>query len=307
MNRRTTLILLALLAGLGGFYYFSERRGKKEPEANRIYSFQEEDVTLVTLRKGSEVIQLRREGEEWSITIPIQAKGDREVIQSLLFRLAQAQIDRVLEEHPKDLGEFGLQNPSLQVEITLKDGQVLPPLLLGDRTPLGESIYAKLSNAERVFLVGSFVKSNLERPLQELQDRRLLVFETRDIKGIRLVYGKKVIRLAKEGETWKLEAPAVAEAHPGKVFSLLLTLKELKFKETLRKRDGKLDQYGLVPPLAEVTLVKADGTELPPLLIGKREQDHRYVKLKTAPTVYTIDPQLWDDLPKDPQMLKKEE
>ncbi|MFN3476245.1 MAG: DUF4340 domain-containing protein, partial [Candidatus Methylomirabilales bacterium] len=185
--------------------------------------------------------------------------------------------------------------------------QVPPALLLGDRTPLGESTYAKLSNAEQVFLVGSFVKSNLERSLQELQDRRLLVFETRDIQGIRLVYGKKVIRLAKEGETWKLKEPEAAEAQPGKIFSLLLMLKELKFKETLGQRDGSLEKYGLAPPLAEVILMKADGTELPPLLIGKREQDHRYAKLKTAPTIYTVDPKLWDDLPKDPQAFKKQE
>ena len=56
-------------------------------------------------------------------------------------------------------------------------------------------------------------------------------------------------------------------------------------------------------PSAELTLYRADGTEITTLLLGKREADRAYVKTKSSPAIYGFDPKLLD-VPKIPDDLQ---
>jgi hypothetical protein len=53
-----------------------------------------------------------------------------------------------------------------------------------------------------------------------------------------------------------------------------------------------------------VTLLKADGSEAGALLVGKREGDQAWVKLKTAPAIYTVDVKQLGETPKVPNDFK---
>jgi hypothetical protein len=53
-----------------------------------------------------------------------------------------------------------------------------------------------------------------------------------------------------------------------------------------------------------VTLLKADGKEAGALLVGKREGDQAWVKLKAAPAIYTVDVKQLGEAPKVPDDFK---
>lgn len=64
-----------------------------------------------------------------------------------------------------------------------------------------------------------------------LRDKRLVAFETKDVKGIRLVWPDVTIAVEKDGDNWKLKEPQAAEAESGKALDLLYSLSGLRFKE----------------------------------------------------------------------------
>ena len=71
--------------------------------------------------------------------------------------------------------------------------------------------------------------------------------------------------------------------------NLLYALRALKWKSIATPTGDEPARYGLDTPTLEVTLLKADGSEAGVLLVGKREGEQAWVKLKTAPAIYSVD------------------
>jgi len=159
---------------------------------------------------------------------------------------------------------------------------------------------------EGIAVLDTRLLTELSKSPFDLQDRRLLRFETPDVRAIRLRRGGQSLTLSKERDAWSLTAPSKADADGGRVYELLYALKELRFSERLHERAGDPARYGLKVPQAEVELSTDGATRLPALLIGKRERDRLYAKLSTTPDVYAIDPTFLDRLPKGPDALKRE-
>ena len=63
-------------------------------------------------------------------------------------------------------------------------------------------------------------------------------------------------------------------------------------------------EHGLDSPVLEVTLLREGGAEIATVLVGKREGDHAYVKLRVLPAIYSVDTKALGELPKIPDDLK---
>jgi len=159
---------------------------------------------------------------------------------------------------------------------------------------------------EGIVALDTRLLTELSKSPFDLQDRRLLHFETPDVKVIRLRLGGQSLSLSKKENAWTLTAPTRADAEAAKVYDLLYSLKELKYSERLHEKPGDLARYGLKVPHAEVELSTDGTTRLPVLLIGKPEKDRLYAKLSTAPDIYAIDPTFLHRLPNGPDALKRE-
>jgi len=83
----------------------------------------------------------------------------------------------------------------------------------------------------------------------------------------------------------------------GKVASLLVSLRGLRWKE-IASKGGDDAKFGLDKPELEVTVWKADGTELATLLVGRTDGAVTYVKLKSQPGVYAMSSKDLEDVRK---------
>ena len=74
--------------------------------------------------------------------------------------------------------------PALEVDLTEKTNKT-QKLLLGDDTPAGSADYAKLDGDPRVFTIASFNKTNIDKSVNDLRDKRLLTLNpTRSARSI---------------------------------------------------------------------------------------------------------------------------
>jgi len=184
MRFRGLLAAVIVLAALGGAAWWSERREKVnagKPSADappKILSIPEGDFQQIQLaKKGGDTTLLKKAGGKWQIVQPKPLAADQDSVNSLVTSLSSLSSDRLIEDKASDLSSYGLNSPAEQVAVTRKDGKV-QTLLVGDDTPTGAGVFAKLESDPRVFTIASFAKSSLDKSSKDLRDKRLLTFNS---------------------------------------------------------------------------------------------------------------------------------
>jgi len=166
--------------------------------------------------------------------------------------------------------------------------------------------YAAVAGQGPVVLVDGKALDALGRSADDLRDRTLISgLEPRDIKRMRVRAGGQTVVVERSGEAdWKLVEGGKGAAKAATVDNLLYALRALKWKTIAAATGDEPAKYGLEAPTLEVTLVKADGGEAGALLVGKREGDQAWVKLKSSPAIYTVDVKQLGETPKVPDDFK---
>ncbi|MCC5620864.1 DUF4340 domain-containing protein [Nostoc sp. CHAB 5715] len=179
---RTTLILILLALGLGGFVYFHEIRGATVPEETKeqkqqIFSFAEDDVQSLTVTTKKLTLNLERNPEpssnpKWFIKSPISGPANDAIVSYLMDLLVKGNSNRTLSTPAKELGEFALDKPQATIKITLKNRQS-HQLILGKSNFNGRLLYAQADPAAKpdgninVLLVSTDFANAVNRELSE--------------------------------------------------------------------------------------------------------------------------------------------
>ena len=178
---RTTLILILLALGLGGFVYLYEIRGATVREEineqkQQIFSFAEDDVQSLTVKTKKLTLNLERSSEssnpKWLIKSPISAPANDAIVSYLMDLLVKGKSDRTLSTPVKELGEFALDQPQATINIILKNRQS-HQLILGKSNFNKRFLYAQADSVPKpdgninVLLVSTDFANAVNRELSE--------------------------------------------------------------------------------------------------------------------------------------------
>src|SRR3989441_3551586 len=234
MRWQTTAILAVVLLALGAFYYVYEIRGgperaKVEAQKGRLWTVDAADVTEVELRRGGEVVTLKREPDGWRLVGPVTARGDRGKVDETLTTLTTVRVDREIESAPTRLEAYGLDKPAAVVTLRLKNGRQLG-LQLGVKNPTGVWVYAREADKPAVFVVSDTVLRDVTRPLADLRDKTVLAFGQRQVTAFEVVTPEETLaveQVRSEEHTSELQSLAYLVCR-------LLLEKKKKNKESIR-------------------------------------------------------------------------
>ena len=273
-----------------------------------LVGFDRDKVTRVEIESPKGVVTLAKEGERWKITAPEALAADQVEAGAVLFKLRDLRAQAFLTEDASGIPRY-LAKPTVRVNITEQGASAPRTLLLApspERRGGAPSAYAALAGQGPVVLVDGRALEELGRSLDDLRDRTLLPgLEPRDIKRMRVRAGGQTVVVERSGESdWKLVEGGRGAAKAATVDNLLYALRALKWKTIAAPTGDEPAKYGLDAPTLEVTLLKADGSEAGALLVGKREGEQAWVKLKAAPAIYAVDAKQLGEVPKVPDGFK---
>ncbi|WP_322742393.1 DUF4340 domain-containing protein [Gloeocapsopsis crepidinum] len=146
--QRTTLILLLLALGLGGFVYFYEIRGatqrqEAEVREQQIFAFTQEQVQTLNIQTQGQTLGFERnQNGQWVMTSPEKTPASNASISYLLDLLVQGRSDRTIQVPTNQLADYGLADPQATVIVTLNNQQT-HQLNLGNADFSGNSLYAQ--------------------------------------------------------------------------------------------------------------------------------------------------------------------
>ncbi|MBI3988566.1 MAG: DUF4340 domain-containing protein [candidate division NC10 bacterium] len=271
-----------------------------------VLAFDRDKVEKLEVSSPAGEFTLARQGKEWWLLTPIKGRADERQVDRLLWSLKDARVKEFTVADKRGLTPSGLDRPSLTVRIWEQGEKRHKVLLMAKAAKRPDAFYAKADPGEGIVMVEARLFDDLNTNPSTLQDRRLLAFETIDIKTLAFRYPDRAIVVEKTGDTWKLKTPEDGEARAGKVSALLFSLKDLEFQAIVTEKGDELKRYSLDKPKMEITLTKTNGTSLPTLLLGKTEEEKLYAKLKPFSTIYAINPKLLDELPQTAEALRQE-
>ena len=290
MKFRSLIVAAAVLLVLAGVLYWSQHHKPAEnsastPNATAILKIDTATVTSLTVRqKGAQPFTLTRAGSQWRITAPGDYPADSSTVSSMLTSLAPLNSDSIVEDHATDLAQFGLSDPSLEVDITGKDNKT-SRLLLGDEAPTNGGLYVALGGDPRVFTAAAYIKTSLNKTMADLRDKRLLPLDASSVSSIDLVRKSQDIAFARIQNGWQIEKPQSYRADNYSVDDMLSQLTTAKWDPSVSADDASRD-FGHATPVATVKLTGGAG---PNTLEVRKEKDDYFAKSSAIPGAWKID------------------
>jgi len=300
---RTTLALLLVLAGLLGYIYFIELKKPPAGEAEqkeKVFSVQADAIEHLEVKAASgDRTVLKKADGAWAIADPIAAKADEGEATSLVTNLASLEIQRVVDEQPGDLAQFGLATPRVEVAFGKAGSPADGRLLIGDRNATGGEIYAKTASSPRVFLVSSYLESTFDKGTFALRDKTILSFPRDKVDQLEIVTADGRLAFSKRPERWVLEGAEAVRLDQLQVEGAIGRLQNLAMKSIAAQEaaDRDLTAYGLDKPAATVTI--GAGSARAVLAVGADDgAGSRYARDASKRLVVTVEPAILDDLKK---------
>ena len=193
MKHKGTLLLIVVLVALSSFFYIYEIKGaakRKQAEEGRkkeewlksqIFPYQVQDFKKIRIVKDNKTILYQREEQVWLMKEPMNIKGDEKAVDDIIRSIIGVVETDPVTDNPSDLVQFGLNRPQMEISVWLEGKEEEMTLLLGNDNPTSITLYAKMGDSPRVFLVGSLIRWELKKEFYNLKNQVGPFFPDRDI------------------------------------------------------------------------------------------------------------------------------
>ncbi|HEX8030409.1 MAG TPA: DUF4340 domain-containing protein [Vicinamibacterales bacterium] len=308
----STLILVVVLAGLGGYIYFVD---SKKPAAStnpdgstgpkeKVFTLESTKVNELKITYKGETSLLKKTDNGWQLFEPVHADADPTEAIGLASSITQVDIVRMIDEKATNLEQFGLANPAITVEYKAEGGGS-GSLKLGNKNATQGEMYAMKDNDNRVFLVSSFQETSFNKSSFDLRDKKILKFDREKADSLVLAKGANSIEMARSGSEWKVVKPVASRSDYATIEGFVGRLASSNMSKMLEENAKDLAKYGLDKP--EMTVTIGAGSAKTVLEVGKTEGDQTYARDASRPMVFTVDSALQTDLKKDFDEYRKKE
>lgn len=173
MSPRTTLLLLVLLAGLGGVAYFLQ--GPGSPDRARDHSavfpdLKAGDVALIRATGNAAEVLLSREGGGWKVGAA-KEPADTAAVEALLASLAEARVGSVVSTNAAKQAAYETDpEKGIAVRLERTGGKVLAEFVIGKRGPDFASCYLRRDGSAEVLLVTRDLRTDFSRPVDSWRE-----------------------------------------------------------------------------------------------------------------------------------------
>lgn len=251
------------------------RRGLSDYRSKRLVDFNQNDAVRVEVSGDQQYTLVKADGK-WTIDSPVKGRADAAKTGGMIRAIAGLSVNKFIEEAPKTLRPFGLENPRLRVAVTTETKTPKPAASQPDSAPAEpeydvktrvfrlafgggaeKQVFARIDEEGRpaVFEVPEDSVNQLAPPLNDLRDKKITQVQTNRAKRIVVTSTDGAVDLTKAGDTWQMSTGPAAEppmpAEFAAVDDLLRILRELTavgFEAT------QMPTFGFANPRATIEL-----------------------------------------------------
>lgn len=303
--------MLAVLLGLGAYIYFVEFAKQEEAEkAKKLLQFDLDAVAHVALVYPDRELELKKEDEQWHLTQPIRVEADMSSVEALVKAVHTTEVSRTLEEPQGDMSLYGLNEPAVKVQLTLKDSTQLPQITIGKDTPVGHSVYVRKADGKEILLTAQVFRLGMTKETKDLRNKTVVAFQKDAVSQIEVRRPQgpdeqdMTVLLRKDSSGWTLNKPVSAQADAATVSTFLSSLSSMRAQDFIEEPLLPAKEFGLDPPQLSVVLTLGAEGGQQKIFVGsekstdQEEAKQRHVKRDDAETLYLVGDWTFRDLNK---------
>ena len=310
---RQLIVATFVLIVLSGTLYWSNRRKPASDSVNaspsttnaKVISLTQDDISKLEIKKkdGDDVVLNRAGASNWKITSPKTLVADQESVSTILYNLSPMDGATLIDDKAADLKQFGLAEPEAQVSATGKDGKT-QTILVGDETPTGDSAYVMVSGDSKVYSVPKNTKTNLDKGLKDLRDKRLAPVDFDKLAGVEINGAKLRLSFASDNGQWTVRSPANLRGDTSKMETIIEKLRTATMDPSTSDADMKktASMFALGTPIANLKATDASGSQE---LQIRKAADGYYAKTTAMDGVYKVPNELGDAVNKDAEDFRE--
>ncbi len=218
-----------------------------------LLKFDRDKVDGVDVTAAGKSLTLTKDGADWKLTKPVQARADFGSVEGLVGKLQTAQMKSVVtsDPTPADLKKYGLDKPDTTVNVN--SGSSRATLVFGSKAP-DNTVYARDASKPTVVTVDATLVDDLKKGGDDYRRKDLFEFRPYNVTHIELTHNGQTLvldRVKGTGENapdkWHRASPNPGDVDKDKMDGLLSKLSNMRaasFVESTAK--AGLDKPALV-------------------------------------------------------------
>ena len=295
----TSLALLLVLAGVGGWIYFQERGPIAARGSTGLLRLEPEKISNLSIQtRAGERLEFARQNGNWNVRRTgvkmLGVPADDESAQSLLNALQLVQSGAIIGENasPAELAAYGLDQPRSSLSV---GGAKIE---FGDKPQFDVTkFYARVSGAgetaSQIALLPSGLGDFTFKSLDDWRDKSILALDEKEIQTLTLkspavnaTFAHDTESLLGNSGAWKLSSPVKGLADAAMLGLFLQQLPQTKTTKFLEESPRNAAVWGLDKPVATLELVTSKGRST--LRVGKAVAGGYAAQNSSSPAVFVM-------------------
>ncbi len=291
--RGAAIAAAGLALVLGVWWAVSGRPPVDEtPAPTVLVQFDKPEVVEIAITRPTDRIVLRRRGQDWALD-GVGWRPRAAMVRRLVHQLHHLEARAPVVVEPERLGDYGLGDDAVLVEIMLDEG-ARHGLRVGGPNPTSVSYYVQRVPEGDVFVVAKAAVDDLRRPLEDFREDRIARFEADDVERLVVRLGPARLDVRRTGpRAWRSTLPRELDVGHDAVQVMLgriSALRALAFTAD-DPAEPALSRWGLGERADRIQVVLRDRPEVA-LRVGQVEPERtpaaRYVLHEGDDAVYLV-------------------
>jgi hypothetical protein len=294
---RNAIILVVVIALLGGVYYFvNKNKGSSGNAANtststdiKLTDYISDNIESVTIKDKEGIMVIAKKGTDWIATTPANFNGDSSKLSNIVVSAASVSAQKIIADKVDNLSQYGLSDPSV-VTIKAKNAAAIV-LNIGSATPTKDNYYVMVEGNIKLYMVSSYTVEQLLAKRNDLRNKTLFTFKSTDLIDFGMDRkGQSVFTSRKAADNnWNMLTPIQGNVNSSAVSPMLDAIANTTVSEYVEDNPADLGKYGLANPSYAFEFSTSSGKFK--LLLGdeKTKGSLIYAKLDGKNEVFTID------------------
>lgn len=288
---RNTLILIGIALALGAYVWFYEIGGEEERLAQKeeqelVFPVERDSLVWFKINDFEKEFVFEKRDGTWMIMQPVETRADESSVNSFLSTLTSAKRERSFGAQPADLGQYGLQEPTMKIYVRTQNGSS-DSLFLGGASSVGNKTFVSKGDT-LVSLIPQTLKTNASKTLFSWRDKKVLHFDKNKVREIALKTPQGEFRLAGNGG-WHLEQPLETPADNDAVQAMLNKLEFGRIKSVETETASNAARYGLSRPAYRVELFSGPEKVKQEVAFSALKDGRAFGKENSQPHIFTVD------------------
>jgi hypothetical protein len=252
---------------------------------HELISFNMDDAEQIVLRSGSnKPIEIDKQGGQWRIVAPGHYAADADTVAQVLTALVDAHIADFVTDAPKDLAQYGLKNPQIEVSVSGKD-KVNHILLFGMEQPQAakKAVYVKRAGDDSVFTVADELLGRVNLGLFDLRDKTVMGFDPLKVGRVEIENRGKQFTLSRDAAgKWQVTAGNKSSPANGQAVQTFLDeVANLKGDKIVQDPVADQSKFAMDKPTEQIVVFGKDDKQVGSL---KLAQIQSKIQMPATPT-----------------------